>query len=55
MDVRMPEIAGMAADDQTMKAIRDSVVSDAKNKAVRAFIEGYKKQVKLTVYKERIS
>lgn len=54
-DVQMPEFAGMAVDEQTLKAIRDSVTSDAKNKAVRSFIEGYKKQVKLVVYKERIS
>lgn len=53
--IELPEIAGIAADEQTMKAIRDSLTNDAKNKAVKAFIEGYKKQVKITVYKDRIS
>jgi peptidyl-prolyl cis-trans isomerase D len=39
----------VSADEQTKKMIRDAMMGDAKEKAVQAYVEGYKKKLKVKV------
>lgn len=54
-DVPFTELAGISADEQTLKAIKDSLINDAKTRAVKSYIEGLKKGIKIKIYNERIS
>ncbi|MEW6108601.1 MAG: SurA N-terminal domain-containing protein [Nitrospirota bacterium] len=49
------ELSGISADEQTLKAIKESMINEAKDKAVRAYIDGLKKQIDIKIYKDRIS
>jgi len=44
-----PGLEAVSADDQTKKMISDAMMSDAKDKIVRAYVEGMKKRVKVTI------
>jgi len=44
-----------ASDDQSTKELQDAVVGNAKAAALRAYIEGMKKGMKIKVYTDRIS
>jgi len=49
------ELGRITADEQTMKAIKDAVVGNAKDRAVKAYIEGMKKGMKIKVYRDLVS
>ncbi|GAB4485186.1 MAG: SurA N-terminal domain-containing protein [Thermodesulfovibrionales bacterium] len=51
----LPQIAGLNADDQMLKSLRDSVANDAREKALKAYVEGYKKKIKITINQQNIS
>jgi len=44
-----PGLDSLSSDDQTKKMIGDAMMSDAKDKLVRAYVEGMKKRVKVTI------
>ena len=44
-----------ASDDQSTKELQDAVIGNAKAAALRAYIEGMKKGMKIKVYTDRIS
>jgi hypothetical protein len=49
------DMANMSADDQTMKALKDAMMNDAKEKAVKSYVEGYKKSLKIKEYRQLVS
>lgn len=49
------DLGNVSADDQTIKALKDAMQNDAKDKAVKAYIDGYKKSVKIKEYRQLIS
>ncbi|RPI37801.1 MAG: hypothetical protein EHM54_02215 [Nitrospiraceae bacterium] len=49
------DMANVPADEQTLKALRDAMMNDAKDKAVKAYIEGYKKTLKIKEHRQLIS
>jgi hypothetical protein len=42
-------LESVSADEQTKKMISDAMMSDAKDKMIRAYVEGMKKKVKVTI------
>lgn len=44
-----------ASDDQSTKALRDSMIENAKAAALRTYVEGMKRGLKIKVYTDRIS
>ena len=49
------DLGNVSADDQTIKALKDAMLNDAKDKAVKAYIDGYKKSLKIKEYRQLIS
>ena len=49
------DLGNLSADDQTIKALKDAMLNDAKDKAVKAYIDGYKKSLKIKEYRQLIS
>ncbi len=50
------ELAKVSAqDDQTAKALRDAMLNSARANAVKAYVEGLKKGIKIKIYSERLS
>jgi peptidyl-prolyl cis-trans isomerase D len=49
------DLGNLSADDQTIKALKDAMLNDAKDKAVKAYIEGFKKSLKIKEYRQLIS
>lgn len=49
------EIGSISADEETLKAIKEAMTSDAKEKAAKAYIEGLKKRIRIKVNKELIA
>ncbi len=49
------DLGNLSADDQTIKALKDAMLNDAKDKAVKAYIEGYKKSLKIKEHRQLIS
>jgi peptidyl-prolyl cis-trans isomerase D len=49
------DLGNLSGDDQTIKALKDAMLSDAKDKALRAYIDGYKKSLKIKEYRQLIS
>jgi len=43
------ELSSMSGNEETLKAIRDAMVNDAKEKTLKAYIEGLKKGLKITI------
>jgi hypothetical protein len=44
-----------AQDDQTAKALREAMINSARANAVRAYVEGLKKGMKIKIFSERLS
>jgi parvulin-like peptidyl-prolyl isomerase len=57
LSVNLPEadLSKISADEQTLKSIKDSMMAGAKDKAVKAYIEGLKKDMKIKIYNDRLS
>jgi len=57
LSVSLPEaeLAKISADEQTLKSIRESVIAGARDRAVKAYIDGLKKDMKIKVYSDRIT
>lgn len=51
----VPDLGAVSADEQTLKALKDAMLNDAKDKAVKAYIDGYKKSIKIKEYRQLIS
>jgi peptidyl-prolyl cis-trans isomerase D len=49
------DLSNVSADEQTLKAMKDSLINDARNKAVKSYIDAYKKSVKVKEYRQLIS
>jgi parvulin-like peptidyl-prolyl isomerase len=49
------DLGSASADEQTFKALKDAMLNDAKDKAVKAYINGYKKSLKIKEYRQLIS
>jgi peptidyl-prolyl cis-trans isomerase D len=49
------DLANVSADERTLKALKDAMLNDAKDKTVKAYIEGYKKTLKIKEYRQLIS
>jgi hypothetical protein len=48
-------MAKVSADEQTLKALKEAMLNDARGKAVKAYIDGYKKTLKIKEYRQLIS
>ncbi|PKL51971.1 MAG: hypothetical protein CVV37_03550 [Nitrospira bacterium HGW-Nitrospira-1] len=49
------DLGSASADEQTLKALKDAMLNDAKDKAIKAYINGYKKSLKIKEYPKLIS
>jgi hypothetical protein len=49
------DMAKVSADEQTVKALKEAMLNDARAKAVKAYIDGYKKTLKIKEYRQLIS
>jgi hypothetical protein len=49
------DLGGISADDQTFIALKDAMQNEARDRAVKAYIEGYKKTIKVKENREVIS
>ena len=49
------ELTSVSGNEETMKAIKDAMANDAKQKVLKAYIEGMKKEIKVVVNSELIS
>jgi hypothetical protein len=49
------DLGGISADDQTFIALKDAMQNEARDRAVKAYIEGYKKTIKVRENREVIS
>lgn len=49
------DLGSLGSDEQTLKALKDAMMNDAKDKAVKAFINGYKKSIKIKENRQFIS
>jgi hypothetical protein len=57
LSVSVPEedLAGMPADDQTTKALKDAMINSARDRVVKSYVEGMKKEMNIKVYGEQLS
>jgi hypothetical protein len=49
------DLGNLSGDDQTMKALKDAMLNDARDKAVKAYVDGYKKSLKIKEHRQLIS
>jgi len=49
------DLSGVSADEQTLKAMKDALVNDARDKALKSYINVYKKSLKVKEYRQLIS
>jgi peptidyl-prolyl cis-trans isomerase D len=49
------DLGSVSADEQTFKSLKDAMFNDAKDRAVKAYIDGYKKSIKIKEYRDLIS
>jgi hypothetical protein len=49
------ELSSMSGNEETLKAIKEAIAKDAKEKAIKAYIEGVKKDLKITINTQLIS
>ncbi len=56
LSVTLPEdeFANISVDDQTMQTLKDAILNNEKEKALKAFVEGAKKNTKIKVYEDLI-
>lgn len=48
------KVAAGDQNEQNAKALQEALAADAKDKALKAYVEGLKKEVKIKIYKDRI-
>lgn len=49
------DLGKLSADEQALTALKKAMLNDAKDKAVKAYIDGYKKSIKIKEYRQLIS
>lgn len=49
------DLPNISADEQTVKSLKDAMLNDARAKAVKAYIDGYKKSLKIKEHRQLIS
>jgi len=49
------DLANVSADEQTLKALKEAMLNDARDKTVKAYVDGYKKTLKIKEYRQLIS
>jgi peptidyl-prolyl cis-trans isomerase D len=49
------DLSGVSADEQTLNAMKDALLNDAREKAVKSYINVYKKSLKVKEYRQLIS
>ena len=49
------DLSNVSADEQTLKAMKDAMINDARDKAVKSYIDVYKKSLKVKEYRQLIS
>ena len=49
------DLSNVSADEQTLKAMKEALISDARDKAVKSYINVYKKSLKVKEYRQLIS
>ena len=49
------ELSKITGDDQTMKTVKDALVNNAKDRVVRAYVEGLKKGLKIKINQDALS
>ena len=49
------DLSNVSADEQTLKAMKDALINDARDKAVKSYIDVYKKSLKVKEYRQLIS
>lgn len=49
------DLSGVSADEQTLKVMKDALINDARDKAVKSYINTYKKSLKVKEYRQLIS
>jgi len=49
------DLSNVSADEQTLKAMKDALINDARDKAVKSYINVYKKSLKVKEYRQLIS
>ena len=49
------DLSSVSADEQTLKAMKDALLNDARDKAVKSYINAYKKSLKVKEYRQLIS
>lgn len=54
-NIPLEGLDNFSGDEQTLKIIKEAIINDAKAKAVKAYVVGLKKGIKIKVYRELIS
>ena len=49
------DLSGVSADEQTLKTMKDTLLNEAREKAVKSYIETYKKSLNVKEYRQLIS
>ncbi|TAN42476.1 MAG: hypothetical protein EPN25_03295 [Nitrospirae bacterium] len=49
------DLAKLSGDENTMKQIRETLINSAKEQSVRAYVEGFKKDLKIKINKDALS
>lgn len=49
------DMANVSADEQTLKSLKEAMLNDARDKAIKSYIDGYKKTLKIKEYRQLIS
>jgi parvulin-like peptidyl-prolyl isomerase len=49
------DMAKIPGDDKTAQSVREAMINNAKDKTVKAYVEGLKKGIKIKIYKDVIS
>jgi len=55
VEVPEDELSKVSADEQTMKAIREAMKKETVNNALKAYVEGLKKEMKIKVNSDLVS
>ncbi len=49
------DLSGVSADEQTLKTMKDALINDARERAVKSYIDTYKKSLNIKEYRQLIS
>lgn len=55
VDAAVPDLGTVSADEQTLKAIKDAMTNEAKEKAVKSYVGAFKKGIKIKVNRDMLS